>query len=101
MIGTRAVLFVALLLRVALRSVFRAVECSVLFDASRWSMFRAVQYFAHFTVPRRSDLRGFAVTRRTGSRILKHLVGLLGNFLLIRVGLCFGAHGCVARFAEC
>ena len=84
MIGTRAVLFVALLLRVARRSVFRAVQCSELFNASR-----------------RSALRGVAVTRATGSRILKNFVGLLGNFLLIRVGLCFGAHGCVARLAEC
>lgn len=84
MIGTRAVLFVALLLRVARRSVFRAVQCFVLFNASR-----------------RLVLRGVAVARATGSRILKNFVSLLGNFLLIRVGLCFGAHGCVARLAEC
>jgi hypothetical protein len=78
MIGTRALLFSSL--------------CSGL---------RAVQCFAVFNIPRRLALRGVAVTRATGSRILKHFVGLLGNFLLIRVGLCFGAHGCIARLAEC
>ena len=118
MIGTRAVLFVALLLRVARRSVFRAVQCFALFNVpcystlrgvqqsaafniSRRSTFRGVQHFAAFNIPRCSALRGLAVTRAANSPILKHFVGLLGNFLLIRVGLCFGAHGCVARLAEC
>ena len=78
MIGTRAVLFGSL--------------CSGL---------RGVQHLAIFTIPRRSALRDVAATRASNSRILKYFVGLLGNFLLIRVGLGLGAHGCVARLAEC
>ena len=78
MIGTRAVLFGSL--------------CSGL---------RGVQHLAIFNIPRRSAFRGIAATRAANSPILKHFVGLLGNFLLIRVGLGLGAHGCVARLAEC
>lgn len=78
MIGTRAVLLV------------RCVQA-----------LRGVQCFAVFNIPLRSAFRGVAATRAANSPILKHFVGLLGNFLLIRVGLGLGAHGCVARLAEC
>ena len=95
MIGTRAALFHSLC------SWLRAVQCFALFNASRRSTVRGVQHFAVFNIPRCSALRGLAVTRAAKSRILKHFVGLLGNFLLIRVGLGLGAHGRVARLAEC
>jgi hypothetical protein len=62
---------------------------------------RGVQHLAIFNFPRCSTFRGVAATRAANSPILKYFVGLLGNFLLIRVGLGLGAHGCVARLAEC
>jgi len=95
MIGTRAVLFGSLC------SGLRGVQHLAIFNFPRCSTFRGVQHLAIFNIPLRSVLRGVAVTRATNSRILKHLVRLLGNFLLIRVGLRLGAHGCVARLTEC